>query len=51
MDHTSGKTLEGLIQFLEMPEDKNELQSKLRALKLEYQKVVAPRDKKKSKEG
>ncbi|CAD8109737.1 unnamed protein product [Paramecium sonneborni] len=46
VDATSFKTLQGLIYFLDMPEEKTEMNSKLRALKLEFQKVAAQRDKK-----
>ncbi|CAD8193441.1 unnamed protein product [Paramecium pentaurelia] len=46
VDATSSKTMQGLMYFLDMPEEKTEMNSKLRALKLEFQKVAAQRDKK-----
>ncbi len=50
MDKTTTKTLEGLILFLDLPNDRSELLTKLKVIKLEHNKAIAPRDKKKALE-
>jgi len=43
---TNKETMEGLYIYLDLPSDPKALQEKLKSLRIENQKIVAPRDKK-----
>ena len=48
IQETDGKTVEGLMKYLDFPIDKAKLNNKLKDLKMKHDKVLAPRDKKKA---
>ena len=48
IQETDGKTVEGMMKYLDFPMEKVKLFNKLRDLKSKHDKVTAPRDKKKA---